>query len=128
MIGIAKLAANLKPKDSILLIKILKGIENTREKRLFNKDISHTHTAMPNNTNNLKQYCTKNTSSIIQNALVLKCANYRCIVNILADEPMKFGLLIELPITMIDLCNAGGNVSKMTNNILGWNKGLQKKL
>ena len=39
MIDITKLATSMKPKDRILLIKIVKGIKNTKEKRFFDNNI-----------------------------------------------------------------------------------------
>ena len=45
-------------------------------------------------------------------------------VNALVDEPMKFSLLIESPIDIIDLCNADENISKITNNAFEHHKGL----
>ena len=83
---------------------------------------------IPNNVSNLKRCYTKNTLSIIENRLTLKCVNYQHIVNVLADEPIKFGLLIGLPITNINLRNEEDSVSKTTNNAFRHSKGLQKKL
>ena len=48
-------------------------------------------------------------------------------VNASAEEPVRFALLIESPIAMIDPHSTVEEISKMTNNVFGHGKGLQKK-
>ena len=57
MIGIAKLAANLKPNNNIFLMKIAKGIKNATEKRLFDNDMSHARAATPNDVSDWIRSC-----------------------------------------------------------------------
>ena len=49
-------------------------------------------------------------------------------VNVSAEEPMRFALLTGSPIAMIDPHNTEEEISKMTNNMFGHGKGMQKKL
>ena len=124
MINITKLATSLEMKDSILLIKIVKGIKSVTEKRLFDNNTSHMCAIMPNNVSDLKQHCVKKALSIIKKTLIPKYINCRYIINVLADKPIEFGLLRGLPIAMIDPCNKDEGISKMTGSIFGHGKGL----
>ena len=65
MIDITKLAANLKPKDNALFVKIAKGIKDETEKQMHNNDVNDVHAAIPDNVSDLKRYCIKNATSII---------------------------------------------------------------
>ena len=49
-------------------------------------------------------------------------------VNVSAEEPIRFALLIGSPIAMIDPHNIEEEISQMTNNVFGYGKGLQNKL
>ena len=128
MIDITKLAANLKPKDNALFMKIAKGIKDAIEKQMWNNEINDVRAAMTDNASDLKRYCTKNASSIIKNTPTPKCVNCGHMVNVSAEEPATFDLLMGSPIAIIDPCDAEEEISKMTNNVFGNDKGLQKNI
>ena len=76
----------------------------------------------------LKRYCLKNKYSILKNIPTPQCVNYGHIVNVSADEPIRFALLIGSPIAMLDPENIEQDISKMSKNMIGHGKGLRKKL
>jgi len=128
MIDITKLLANLKPKENQLLMKIVKGIKAVEQQRLCSDIIDNARTTIPDNVSDLKRYYLKNKYSILKNIPTPQCVNYGYIVNVSADEPIRFALLIGSPITMLDPENIEQDISKMSKNMIGHGKGLRKKL
>ena len=75
MIDITKLAANLKPKDNALFVKIAEGIEDATEKRTCNNNINDVRASIPDNVSDLKRRCMKNATSIVKNMPTPKYMN-----------------------------------------------------
>ena len=109
-------------------MKIIKGIKDVTEQRIYSDDIDDVHATIPDNVSNLKRCCLKNKNFILKNIPIPKCNNYGHIVKASAEEPIRFALLIGLPITMLDPENIVYNISKITKNMIGHGKGLRKEL
>ena len=70
----------------------------------------------------------KNAFSILKSIPKLKYTNYGHIPNVSAEEPVRYALLIGSPIAMLDLDNIEKDISKMTKNMIGHEKGIRKEL
>jgi len=128
MLDITKLASTLKPKENQLFMKIVKGIKEIEETRASDDVEDSTRITIPDNVSELNRYCTKNTYSILKNIPTPKCVNYGHIVNVSADEPVRYALLIGSSIAMLDPDNIENDISRMSKNMIGHRKGLRKKL
>ena len=129
LLDITKLSSNLKPKDNELLMKIVKGMKDVTENRvILDDDPSRARATIPDNVSDLKRYCLKSTYSILKNIPTPKCVNYGNMVNVSAEEPIKFALLIGSPIALLDPEHIEHDVSRMSKNIIGHGKGVKKGL
>ena len=76
----------------------------------------------------LKNYSLTGTHSIVKTIPKLKCISNGYIVNIIANDPIHFALLIELPIAMLRPHSIKSDISNMTKNIIGNSERLKKNL
>ena len=128
IIDVTKLLANLKPKENQLLMKIIKEIKDTLELQSNNNAIHNASVATPDNMSDLKRYGLKNAYSALKTTLKLKCISWSHIVNVSAEEPVRFASLLRSKITMLDPCDIEMNISSVTNNMIGHGKRLRKDL
>ena len=83
-------------------MKIVKGTKEIEESRASDNVEDSIRITIPDNVSELKRYCTKDTYSILKNIPTPKCVNYSHIVNLSADEPALYALLIGSAIAMLD--------------------------
>ena len=74
----------------------------------------------------LKRYCLNNMYSILKNMPTPKCVSCGHIVSVLAEEPIKCALLIDLRITIFDPKHIECNMLKMLKNAISMEKGCKK--
>ena len=101
-------------------MKILKKTIECTENCLLNINKDAIYTKIPDNVSSLNWYYLKTSHSILKTIPIPTCINYSHIVNISAEEPIRYALMIGSPIAILCLEYIEENIKKMVNNTIGY--------
>ena len=76
----------------------------------------------------IKSNISNMTKNIVKTIPKPKCISNSYIVNVIADDPIHFTLLIELLIAILRLYSIKSDISNITKNIIRNSEGLKKDL